>query len=106
MTSRQVPPLEKLISGYPGQYRGADYFAGAADRMQSQMGSAYSINRQNLTWNNGNRTLQNVVEYAEGTKAQRSFRYLLRSPYPARTGRQRLGRQCVDKNGEKFVGAP
>ncbi|SDZ14352.1 outer membrane autotransporter barrel domain-containing protein [Pseudomonas salomonii] len=62
--------LEKLINDYPGRYRGTANFAGAADWMQSQMGSAYSLNRQNFTWNNGTRASQNVVAYAAGTKAQ------------------------------------
>ncbi|WP_307421262.1 autotransporter domain-containing protein [Pseudomonas sp. W3I7] len=62
--------LEKLINDYPGRYRGTANFAGAADWMQSQMGSAYSLSRQNFTWNNGSRASQNVVAYAAGTKAQ------------------------------------
>ncbi len=62
--------LEKLINDYPGRYRGTANFAGAADWMQSQMGSAYSLSRQNFTWNNGTRASQNVVAYAAGTKAQ------------------------------------
>ena len=59
--------LEKLINDYPGRYRGTANFAGAADWMQSQMGSAYSLSRQNFTWNNGTRASQNVVAYAAGT---------------------------------------
>lgn len=62
--------LEKLINDYPGRYRGTANFAGAADWMQSQMGSAYSLSRQNFTWNNGTRASQNVAAYAAGTKAQ------------------------------------
>ncbi|WP_219269899.1 autotransporter domain-containing protein [Pseudomonas sp. Xaverov 259] len=62
--------LEKLINDYPGRYRGTANFAGAADWMQSQMGSAYSLSRQNFTWNNGTRASQNVVAYAAGTKPQ------------------------------------
>ncbi|MGR3886855.1 autotransporter domain-containing protein [Pseudomonas sp. 1152_12] len=62
--------LEKLINDYPGRYRGTANFAGAADWMQSQMGSAYSLSRQNFTWNNGSRASQNVVAYAAGTKPQ------------------------------------
>ncbi len=62
--------LEKLINDYPGRYRGTANFAGAADWMQSQMGSAYNVSRQNFTWNNGSRASQNVVAYAAGTKAQ------------------------------------
>lgn len=62
--------LEKLINDYPGRYRGTANFAGAADWMQSQMGSAYSLSRQNFTWNNGTRAAQNVVAYAAGTKPQ------------------------------------
>ncbi|AZE63938.1 MULTISPECIES: autotransporter domain-containing protein [Pseudomonas fluorescens group] len=62
--------LEKLINDYPGRYRGTANFAGAADWMQSQMGTAYSISRQDFTWNNGSRASQNVVAYAAGTKAQ------------------------------------
>ncbi|WP_065912291.1 autotransporter domain-containing protein [Pseudomonas sp. 58 R 3] len=62
--------LEKLINDYPGRYRGTANFAGAADWMQSRMGSAYSLSRQNFTWNNGTRASQNVVAYAAGTKAQ------------------------------------
>ncbi|NWF11283.1 autotransporter domain-containing protein [Pseudomonas salomonii] len=62
--------LEKLINDYPGRYRATANFAGAADWMQSQMGSAYSLSRQNFTWNNGTRASQNVVAYAAGTKAQ------------------------------------
>lgn len=62
--------LEKLINDYPGRYRGTANFIGAADWMQSQMGSAYSISRQNFTWNNGSRASQNVVAYAAGTKPQ------------------------------------
>ncbi|NNB68867.1 autotransporter domain-containing protein [Pseudomonas fluorescens] len=62
--------LEKLINDYPGRYRGTANFAGAADWMQSQMGSAYNLSRQNFTWNNGTRASQNVVAYAAGTKPQ------------------------------------
>ncbi len=62
--------LEKLINDYPGRYRGTANFAGAADWMQSQMGSAYSLSRQNFTWNNGTRASQNVVAYAAGTQPQ------------------------------------
>lgn len=62
--------LEKLINDYPGRYRGTANFAGAADWMQSRMGTAYSISRQDFTWNNGSRASQNVVAYAAGTKAQ------------------------------------
>ena len=62
--------LEKLINDYPGRYRGTANFAGAADWMQSQMGSAYNLSRQNFTWNNGTRAAQNVVAYAAGTKPQ------------------------------------
>ena len=62
--------LEKLINDYPGRYRGTANFAGAADWMQSQMGSAYSLSRQNFIWNNGTRAAQNVVAYAAGTKPQ------------------------------------
>ncbi|MGL5997599.1 MAG: autotransporter domain-containing protein [Pseudomonas proteolytica] len=62
--------LEKLITDYPGRYRGTANFAGAADWMQSQMGSAYNISRQDFTWNSGSRASQNVVAYAAGTKAQ------------------------------------
>lgn len=62
--------LEKLITDYPGRYRGTANFAGAADWMQSQMGSAYNISRQDFTWNSGSRASQNVVAYAAGTKPQ------------------------------------
>lgn len=62
--------LEKLINDYPGRYRGTANFAGAADWMQSQMGTAYNISRQDFTWNNGSRASQNVVASAAGTKAQ------------------------------------
>ncbi|KRA13572.1 autotransporter domain-containing protein [Pseudomonas sp. Root569] len=62
--------LEKLINDYPGRYRGTANFAGAADWMQSQMGTAYSISRQDFTWNNSSRASQNVVAYAAGTKPQ------------------------------------
>ncbi|AZF07915.1 autotransporter domain-containing protein [Pseudomonas sp. R5-89-07] len=62
--------LEKLINDYPGRYRGTANFAGAADWMQSQMGTAYTLSRQNFTWNNGSRASQNVVAYAAGTKPQ------------------------------------
>jgi len=62
--------LEKLITDYPGRYRGTANFAGAADWMQSQMGSAYNISRQDFTWNAGSRASQNVVAYAAGTKPQ------------------------------------
>lgn len=62
--------LEKLITDYPGRYRGTANFAGAADWMQSQMGNAYNISRQDFTWNGGSRASQNVVAYAAGTKPQ------------------------------------
>jgi len=62
--------LEKLINDYPGRYRGTANFAGAADWMQSQMGTAYTISRQDFTWNNGSRASQNVVAYAAGTRPQ------------------------------------
>ena len=63
--------LDKLINDYPGRYRGTANFAGAADWMQSQMGDAYSISRQDFSWGAGNsRSSQNVVAYAAGTKPQ------------------------------------
>ena len=64
--------LDKLINDYPGRYRGTANFAGAADWMQSQMGDAYSISRQDFSWTAGgsSRSSQNVVAYAAGTKPQ------------------------------------
>ncbi|QQZ41848.1 autotransporter domain-containing protein [Pseudomonas sp. SK3(2021)] len=64
--------LDKLINDYPGRYRGTANFAGAADWMQSQMGSAYDISRQDFSWTAGgnSRRSQNVVAYAAGTKPQ------------------------------------
>ncbi|WP_347902576.1 autotransporter domain-containing protein [Pseudomonas purpurea] len=62
--------LDRLINDYPGRYRGTANFAGAADWMQSQMGNAYSISRQDFSWNSGSRRSQNVVAYAAGTKPQ------------------------------------
>ncbi|KAA5835604.1 autotransporter domain-containing protein [Pseudomonas chlororaphis] len=64
--------LDKLINDYPGRYRGTANFAGAADWMQSQMGSAYDISRQDFSWTAGDnsRSSQNVVAYAAGTKPQ------------------------------------
>lgn len=64
--------LDKLINDYPGRYRGTANFAGAADWMQSQMGSAYGISRQDFSWTAGgsSRSSQNVVAYAAGTKPQ------------------------------------
>ncbi|WDH22585.1 autotransporter domain-containing protein [Pseudomonas chlororaphis] len=64
--------LDKLINDYPGRYRGTANFAGAADWMQSQMGSAYGISRQGFSWTAGgnSRSSQNVVAYAAGTKPQ------------------------------------
>ncbi|AZE20127.1 Alkaline phosphatase isozyme conversion protein [Pseudomonas chlororaphis subsp. aureofaciens] len=64
--------LDKLINDYPGRYRGTANFAGAADWMQSQMGSAYDISRQDFSWTAGgsSRSSQNVVAYAAGTKPQ------------------------------------
>lgn len=63
--------LDKLINDYPGRYRGTANFSGAADWMQSQMGDAYSISRQDFSWGAGNsRSSQNVVAYAAGTKPQ------------------------------------
>lgn len=62
--------LDRLINDYPGRYRGTANFAGAADWMQSQMGNAYSISRQDFSWNSGSRSSQNVVAYAAGTQPQ------------------------------------
>jgi len=64
--------LDKLINDYPGRYRGTANFAGAADWMQSQMGSAYGISLQDFSWTAGgnSRSSQNVVAYAAGTKPQ------------------------------------
>lgn len=63
--------LDKLINEYPGRYRGTANFAGAADWMQSQMGDAYSISRQDFSWGAGNsRSSQNVVAFAAGTQPQ------------------------------------
>lgn len=64
--------LDKLINDYPGRYRGTANFAGAADWMQSQMGNAYGISRQDFSWTAGgsSRSSQNVVAYAAGTKPQ------------------------------------
>ena len=63
--------LDKLINDYPGRYRGTANFAGAADLMQSQMGDAYSISRQDFSWGTGNsRSSQNVIAYAAGTQPQ------------------------------------
>lgn len=64
--------LDKLINDYPGRYRGTANFAGAADWMQSRMGSAYDISRQDFSWTAGGSTRrsQNVLAYAAGTKPQ------------------------------------
>lgn len=86
--------LEKLINEYPGRYRGTANFAGAADWMQSQMGSAYSLSRQNFTWNNGSRASQNVVAYAGGTKPQY---VVIGAHFDTYSGRPTL--QGLDDNG-------
>lgn len=62
--------LDSLIHDYPGRYRGTANFAGAADLMQSQMGSSYAITRQDFSWNNGSRSSQNVVAFAPGTTSK------------------------------------
>ena len=58
--------VDKLIHDYPGRYRDTASFAGAADWMESRMGSGYALGRQGFSWNDGTRTSQNVVASAAG----------------------------------------
>ncbi|MDD0973900.1 autotransporter outer membrane beta-barrel domain-containing protein [Pseudomonas fontis] len=57
--------LERLITDYPGRYRGTANFAGAADLIQSRLGFGYTTRRQDFTWA-GNRSSQNVIASAPG----------------------------------------
>jgi len=87
--------LDKLIHDYPGRYRGTANFAGAADWMQSRVGDAYSISRQDFSWGAGNsRSSQNVVAYAPGTLAQY---VVVGAHFDTYFGRPAL--QGVDDNG-------
>lgn len=62
--------VDKLINDYPGRYRGTANFAGAANWMESQMGSSYALSRQNFSWSNGTRSSQNVIASATGINDQ------------------------------------
>ncbi len=62
--------VDKLIHDYPGRYRDTASFAGAADWMESRMGSGYALGRQNFSWNDGTRTSQNVIASAAGLSDQ------------------------------------
>lgn len=88
--------LDKLINDYPGRYRGTANFAGAADWMQSRMGSAYDISRQDFTWTAGGSTRrsQNVLAYAAGTRPQY---VVLGAHFDTYFGRPAL--QGLDDNG-------
>ncbi|AKA21765.1 autotransporter domain-containing protein [Pseudomonas chlororaphis] len=88
--------LDKLINDYPGRYRGTANFAGAADWMQSRMGSAYDISRQDFSWAAGGSTRrsQNVLAYAAGTKPQY---VVLGAHFDTYFGRPAL--QGLDDNG-------
>ncbi|PWB35623.1 autotransporter outer membrane beta-barrel domain-containing protein [Pseudomonas sp. SDI] len=57
--------LDRLITDYPGRYRGTANFAGAADLMQSKLGFGYTTRRQDFTWA-GTRSSQNVIASAPG----------------------------------------
>ncbi|MEG0637097.1 MAG: autotransporter outer membrane beta-barrel domain-containing protein, partial [Pseudomonas sp.] len=57
--------LDRLITDYPGRYRGTANFAGAADLMQNKLGFGYTTRRQDFTWA-GNRSSQNVIATAAG----------------------------------------
>ncbi|MFQ0812836.1 autotransporter outer membrane beta-barrel domain-containing protein [Brucella anthropi] len=61
--------LERLITEYPGRYRGTTSFAGATDWMQSRLGLGYATTRQDFTWA-GNRGSHNVIASAPGTSGQ------------------------------------
>ena len=61
--------LERLITEYPGRYRGTASFAGATDWMQSRLGFGYQTVRQDFTWA-GSRSSQNVIASAPGTSGQ------------------------------------
>ena len=87
--------LDTLIHDYPGRYRGTANFAGAADWMQSRMGDAYSISRQDFSWGADNsRSSQNVVAYAPGTLPQY---VVVGAHFDTYFGRPAL--QGVDDNG-------
>nr|WP_232374239.1 autotransporter domain-containing protein [Pseudomonas chlororaphis] len=88
--------LDKLINDYPGRYRGTANFAGAADWMQSRMGSAYDISRQDFSWAAGGSTRrsQNVLAYAAGTRPQY---VVLGAHFDTYFGRPAL--QGLDDNG-------
>lgn len=62
--------VDKLIHDYPGRYRDTVSFAGAADWMEAQMGSGYTLSRQDFSWNAGSRTSQNVIASSAGLNDQ------------------------------------
>lgn len=61
--------LERLITDYPGRYRGTASFAGATEPMQSRLGFGYQTSRQDFTWA-GNRSSQNVIASAPGSSGK------------------------------------
>ncbi len=61
--------LERLITDYPGRYRGTASFAGASELMQSRLGFGYQTSRQDFTWA-GNRSSQNVIASAPGSSGK------------------------------------
>ena len=61
--------LERLITDYPGRYRGTASFAGASKLMQSRLGFGYQTSRQDFTWA-GNRSSQNVIASAPGSSGK------------------------------------
>ncbi|MHC6225028.1 autotransporter outer membrane beta-barrel domain-containing protein [Pseudomonas sp. X10] len=62
------PTLERLITDYPGRYRGTANFAGASDLMESRLGFGYQTRRQDFTWA-GDRSSQNVIASAAGSQS-------------------------------------
>ena len=61
--------LERLITDYPGRYRGTASFAGASELIQSRLGFGYQTSRQDFTWA-GNRSSQNVIASAPGSSGK------------------------------------
>lgn len=84
--------LQRLITDFPGRYRGTANFEGATAWMEQRLGLGYRTRRQDFTWAGG-RASQNVIASAPGD----SGKYLvLGAHYDTYFGRPDL--QGVDDN--------
>lgn len=88
--------IDRLINEYPGRYRGTANFDGAADWMESRMGTGYSTSRQDFSWVVGGQTRrsQNVIARAAG---QTGRELVVGAHFDTFFGRPTL--QGVDDNG-------